>query len=66
MLKLDLKSNAKPSLYAYPPAIEEKKREEKEKVATAMLSVAARAKRREHDKKHKDPEKMDVVSIFRK
>lgn len=44
---LELKSNAKPSLYAYPAPLEEKKREEREKVTTAVLSIAARAKRRE-------------------
>lgn len=44
---LELKSNAKPSLYAYPAPMEEKKREEREKVTTAVLSIAARAKRRE-------------------
>lgn len=61
MPKLELKSNAKPSLYAYPAPMEEKKREEREKVTTAVLSIAARQKRRDHDKKHRD-EKMDVVS----
>lgn len=62
MPKLELKSNAKPSLYAYPAPMEEKKREEREKVTTAVLSIAAKQKRREHDKKHRD-EKMDVVSL---
>jgi len=46
MPKLEIKSNAKPSTYAYPPALEEKKREEREKVTTAVLSIAARARRR--------------------
>lgn len=32
MPKLELKSNAKPSTYAYPAPLEEKKREEREKV----------------------------------
>ncbi|XP_030747913.1 26S proteasome non-ATPase regulatory subunit 1 [Sitophilus oryzae] len=59
MPKLELKSNAKPSLYAYPAPMEEKKREEREKVQTAVLSIAARQRRRDHDRKHRD-EKMDV------
>ncbi|XP_045472348.1 26S proteasome non-ATPase regulatory subunit 1 [Harmonia axyridis] len=59
MPKLELRSNAKPSTYAYPAALEEKKREEREKVTTAVLSIAARQKRRGHDKKDKD-EKMEV------
>lgn len=49
MPQLDFKSNAKPSLYAYPAALEEKKREERERVTTAVLSIsAARARRRAH------------------
>lgn len=62
MPKLELKSNAKPSLYAYPAPMEEKKREEREKVTTAVLSIAARQRRRDHERKHRD-EKMEVVSI---
>lgn len=45
MPKLQLKSNARPATYAYPPPLEEKKREEREKVATAALSFAARSRR---------------------
>ncbi|KAL3282617.1 hypothetical protein HHI36_005792 [Cryptolaemus montrouzieri] len=59
MPKLELRSNAKPSMYAYPAPLEEKKREEREKVTTAVLSIAARQRRRDHDKKHRD-EKMEV------
>ncbi|CAH1111422.1 unnamed protein product [Psylliodes chrysocephalus] len=59
MPKLEFKSNAKPSLYAYPAPMEEKKREEREKVTTAVLSIAARQRRRDHERKHRD-EKMDV------
>lgn len=61
MPKLEIKSSAKPSLYAYPAPLEEKKREEREKVTTAVLSIAARQRRRDHDRKHKD-DKMEVVS----
>lgn len=61
MPKLDLKSNAKPSVYAYPPPLEEKKREEREKVTTAVLSIAARAIRRESERRARSShEKMDV------
>uniref|UniRef100_S4PEP1 26S proteasome non-ATPase regulatory subunit 1 n=1 Tax=Pararge aegeria TaxID=116150 RepID=S4PEP1_9NEOP len=49
MPQLELKSNSKPSLYAYPAPLEEKKREERERVTTAVLSIAAaRARRRAH------------------
>ncbi|XP_060523239.1 26S proteasome non-ATPase regulatory subunit 1 [Cylas formicarius] len=59
MPKLEIKSNAKPSLYAYPAPMEEKKREEREKVQTAVLSIAARLRRRDYERKHRD-EKMEV------
>lgn len=47
MPKVEYRSNAKPSTYAPPPLLEEKKREEKERVTAAVLSITARAKRRE-------------------
>lgn len=59
MPKIELRSAAKPSLYAYPAPLEEKKTEEREKVATAVLSIAARQKRRETADK-RDDEKMEV------
>lgn len=59
MPKVEFKSAAKPSLYAYPAPLEEKKAEEREKVATAVLSIAARQKRRETADK-KDDDKMEV------
>ncbi|KAL9897863.1 regulatory particle non-ATPase 2 [Glossina fuscipes fuscipes] len=59
MPKMEFKSAAKPSLYAYPAPLEEKKSEEREKVATAVLSIAARQKRRETADKKED-EKMEV------
>jgi hypothetical protein len=37
-------SNARPSLFAYPPPIELKKAEEKKTVKKATLSVTAKAK----------------------
>merc|ERR1711963_623159 len=58
---LQYRSNAKPSMYAYPPALEEKK-----KVATAVLSITAKQKKKDAEKNKKDggatakDEKMDV------
>ncbi|XP_012276882.1 26S proteasome non-ATPase regulatory subunit 1 [Orussus abietinus] len=61
MPKLEIRSNARPSVYAYPAALEEKKREDREKVTTAVLSIAARAKRREFERRARDShEKMEV------
>merc|ERR1712062_9932 len=48
---MGIKSNAKPSTYGYPPALEEKKKEDKEKVATAVLSITAKQKKKEAEKK---------------
>ena len=60
MPKMELKSNAKPSTYAYPPPLEEKKEKEREKVTTAVLSITAKHKRKEAEKKEKQEEKMEV------
>lgn len=60
MPKMEFKSAAKPSLYAYPLPLEEKKAEEREKVATAVLSIAARQKRRETVDKRDNEDKMEV------
>ncbi|XP_012215549.1 26S proteasome non-ATPase regulatory subunit 1 isoform X2 [Linepithema humile] len=61
MPKLEIRSNARPSVYAYPAPLEEKKREEREKVTTAVLSVAARVRRRESERKARDShDKMEV------
>jgi len=63
---LQYRSNAKPSMYAYPPPLEEKKKEDKEKVATAVLSITAKHKKKEAEKNKKEggastkEEKMDV------
>jgi len=60
--KLEFRSGAKPSTYAYPPPIEAKKEREREKVSTAILSITAKAKKKEASKKDKQQgvEKMDV------
>merc|ERR1711992_481999 len=56
------RSAAKPSTYGYPPALEEKKKEDKEKVTTAVLSITNKQKKKDAEKKKgKDgEEKMDV------
>merc|ERR1712080_523970 len=55
------KSSARPSTYGYTPNIEEKKKEDKEKVATAVLSITAKQKKKNAEKGKKDgEEKMDV------
>lgn len=65
MPKLEFRSNARPSMFAYPPPLEEKKREEREKVTTAVLSIAARARRREAGRGlQRESDKMEVVSTF--
>lgn len=63
MPKLELRSNARPSVYAYPAPLEEKKREEREKVETAVLSMASRTRRRESERRalRHSHEMMDVV-----
>ena len=60
MPKVEFKSNSKPSTFAYPPNLEEKKDKAKEKVETAVLSITAKQKKKEADKK-KEEEKMEVV-----
>merc|ERR1711872_755759 len=58
---VQFRSNAKPSTYGYTPNIEEKKKEDKEKVATAVLSITAKQKKKNAEKVKKDgEEKMDV------
>lgn len=60
--KLDYRSGAKPSMFAYPPPVEAKKEREREKVSTAILSITAKAKKKEASKKDKQQgiEKMDI------
>ena len=61
MPKITFTSNAKPSTYGYPAALEEKKKEVAEKV-TAVLSITAKAKKKDDERKKKEQkeEKMDV------
>ncbi|XP_074657663.1 26S proteasome non-ATPase regulatory subunit 1-like [Tubulanus polymorphus] len=59
MPKIEFRSNAKPSTFAYPPPLEDKKEKSKEKVETAVLSITAKQKKKEAEKKAQD-DKMEV------
>ena len=50
---LQIISNAKPSLFAYPASTKPPAKEAVEKVATAVLSTTAKAKQRAKEKKEK-------------
>nr|VZI33130.1 unnamed protein product [Spirometra erinaceieuropaei] len=71
MPKMNFKSNAKPSTFAYPPPLQIEKEKKKEKVETAVLSITAKHRKKELEKKKPQPaasaapaadgaEKMDV------
>merc|ERR1712241_1371320 len=45
------RSGAKPSTFGYPPNLEEKKKEDKERVTTAVLSITNKQKKKEAEKK---------------
>jgi len=62
MPKLEFRSDAKPSTFAYPPALQEKKEKTAEKVESAILSITAKQKKKEQQKA---AEKMEVVRVFR-
>ena len=57
---MQFRSNAKPSVYAYPEPLQPPKKEEKEKVSTAILSITAKSKARQ--KKETKDEAMEIVS----
>jgi 26S proteasome regulatory subunit N2 len=56
-------SNAKPSLFAYPPPTKAAKKEAAPKVATAVLSTTAKVKAREK-KKAAEADAMETVRQF--
>ena len=60
MPKLEFLSNAAPSVFGYPPPMEEKKGDKKEKVEKAVLSITDKKKKRDAEKKSEKEEKMDV------
>lgn len=57
--KLNYLSDAKPSTFGYPPPVEAKKEREREKISTAILSITAKAKKKEA-KRSKPEERMDI------
>merc|ERR1712026_214525 len=63
---MGMKSNAKPSTYGYPPPLEEKKKEDKEKVATAVLSITAKQKKKEAEKKKDTKEATEKMEVDEK
>lgn len=67
MPKIEFLSNAAPSVFGYPPPMEEKKGDKKEKVDKAVLSVTSKKHRRDAEKKtDKGEEKMEIVSFKKK
>ncbi|CAD6185231.1 unnamed protein product [Caenorhabditis auriculariae] len=46
MPKMQFKTSVKPALYAYPPPVEPKKKDEGERVETAVLSISNKKKQR--------------------
>ncbi|EEC12281.1 26S proteasome regulatory subunit rpn2, putative, partial [Ixodes scapularis] len=60
MPRLWVRSGAKPSTFAYPAPLEEKKEKEREKVTTAVLSITAKARRKE-GRDLSSPEGMDLA-----
>lgn len=65
MPKFSFKSNAKPSLFAYPPPIKPPEKKQVTLAPTAQLSTSAKAKAKEQKKKQEKEakDKMDTVSI---
>ena len=59
MPKIQFRSNAKPSVYAYPEPLQPPKKEEKEKVSTAILSITAKKAKQKREAKEDDA--MEVV-----
>lgn len=76
MPEWDVVSNARPSVFGYPPKLEEKKDKSREKVETAVLSITAKQKKKKKGEKvsssadlasdsSKPVEKMDTVGGLR-
>jgi len=61
MPKIEFVSNAPPSVFGYPPPMEEKKGDKKDKVEKAVLSTTSKKNKRDAEKKvERGEEKMDV------
>ncbi|RTG88549.1 26S proteasome regulatory subunit N2 [Schistosoma bovis] len=55
MPKIQFRSNAKPSTFAYPQPLQQEKEKKREKVETAILSITAKQRKKEADRKqHKE------------
>jgi 26S proteasome regulatory subunit N2 len=65
MPNVDYISNAPPSVFAYPPALVDKKEEKKEKVETAVLSITAKQKKRDLEKKGDKTDETSAMEIVR-
>jgi 26S proteasome regulatory subunit N2 len=66
MPKIEFLSNAAPSVFGYPPPMEEKKGDKKDKVEKAVLSITGKKNRRDAEKKtDKGEEKMEIVKILK-
>ncbi|XP_067949261.1 26S proteasome non-ATPase regulatory subunit 1-like [Watersipora subatra] len=50
MPEFEVVSNARPSIFGYPPKLEEKKDKSREKVETAVLSITARQKKKKGER----------------
>jgi 26S proteasome regulatory subunit N2 len=59
----DIKCNAKPSAYAYPKKLEEKKEEKKKRVETVTLSTTAKEKARLARKRAKGGDKATAMEV---
>lgn len=51
MPKMQFKSNAKPSTFAYPQPLQPEKEKKREKIETAVLSITAKQRKKEADRK---------------
>ncbi|BFY99327.1 hypothetical protein BsWGS_02367 [Bradybaena similaris] len=63
MPKVEFRSNAKPSMFAYPPVLEEKKDKAKEKVETAVLSITAKQKKKDLEKKKDSQTSIESMEV---
>lgn len=57
--KYEIQCNSKPSVFAYPKKLEEKKEEKKKRVETVTLSTTAKEKARQARKRAKEGDKSD-------
>ncbi|KAH9523483.1 26S proteasome non-ATPase regulatory subunit 1 [Bulinus truncatus] len=63
MPKIEFRSNAKPSTFAYPPVLEEKKDKAKEKVETAVLSITAKQKKKDLEKRKDSQSTIESMEV---